>query len=390
MKKIFIVISAGLAAVLMIVVVAAANGFSAQETDLTAYGEVYEVNLGSDGMLYVSDYTASQLWRIDPDGSDADVFQFSEDVLDAKPAPSGDIWWTDGSTIFGRLDPDDPSPTALSWAVPSGHNLQGVAFDSSGNVWMSEWINYDSNVYSFKISSTELCTHTLTIDGSTPTSSQSFYILPDGDKFWIADRGHQRIFRLDPAQNQATWWQIPDSSARPVGIAIDNQGNFWWGDEGLGALARLDPQTDEMTRYDLPYTARPQVIALKDQDVWYTAAQKDQPGTYGVLFPGNASGTTSVLTSGTHAVIKSCSTLGAGEEVTVSVDTRSLSWSDVDVTKTMANSSWQVYQLPDLSIPYGLSIESESLWMTDQGRQKLIQSPIETQEYIYLPMLIKK
>ena len=390
MKKIFIVISAGLAAVLMIVVVVAANGFSAQETDLTAYGEVYEVNLGADGLLYVSDYTASQIWRVDPDSSAVDVFEVPEDVLDAKPDPSGDIWWTDGATIFARLDPDGATPTAQAWEVPIGHNLQGVTFDDSGKVWMSEWINYDSNVYSFKISTTELCTHTLTIDGSTQASSQSYYILFDEDKLWIADRGDQRIFRLDPALNQATWWQIPDSAARPVGIAIDDQGNFWWGDEGLGALARLDPLTNEMVRYDLPYTAKPKEIVPEGSAVWYTAQKSVQPGTYGALFPGNTHGSTAVLNSQTHVVNKSCAILGSGEELSVSLDTRSLSWSGVGVTRTIASASWQVYQLPELSKPYGLSIVSDNLWMSDQGRQKLIQSPITVQENLYLPLILKK
>jgi len=142
----------------------------------------------------------------------------------------------------------------------------------------------DSKIYSFDISATELCTYTLPLDDIKAGSSQSFYILADQGKLWIANRGNQRIYRLDSSDNQATFWQIPDPAARPVGIALDGQGGLWWADEGLGALARLDLNTtpNQMIRYDLPNPAKPNMILVQDNAVWYTAAANGSPGYLGV------------------------------------------------------------------------------------------------------------
>ncbi len=265
-------------------VLAGANSLSLQETSLASFGEVYEVNLGANGLLYVSDYEAKQIWRFDPANLTASKYQLAINVSDARPDNAGNIWFTDGGPTFARLNPN--TNQAESWEVPVTHNLQGLVFDLSGKLWMTEWINFKSKIYRFDVNSTELCTYTLPLDATHDGSSQSNYILADQNKLWIANRGEQRIYRLDPALNQATWWQIPSSASRPVGIALDGQGNLWWADEGLNALASLNPNTNIMTRYNLPHAAAPKMLALNSGLVWYTASAIGAAGVPGRINAG--------------------------------------------------------------------------------------------------------
>lgn len=372
MKMLGLFLTFAVALMLVASVLAGASSVTLQETDLTSFGEAYEVNRGSDGFLYLSDYSARQIWRVDPVNLEVKNFQFNLKVLDAQPDNSGYVWFTDGGPTFARLDPI--TDQAVYWEVPLTPNLQGLTFDPSGKLWMTEWINFNSKIYSFDIPSSELCIYSLPREGGLSGSSQSFYILSDQGKLWIANRGEQKIYRLDPAQNQATWWKIPFPSSRPVGIALDGNGNLWWADEGLGALARLDPGKNEMTRYNLSNTAKPKLIVLINGAVWYTAANPGSTGNLGVLYPQQANGTGSTLVSQTYPVNKDCSTnLGAGKTLSVSVTTSEPTWTTAGITTLFDNSSWQVYQLPDLSNPYGITFDHDQIWVIDQARKKLMR-----------------
>ena len=400
MKILAVFVTLGFALLLVGVVLAGAgspagaSSPSLQETDLAPNGEASEVNLGSDGFLYISDLTAKRIWRLDPASLSVKQYQLAYNVLDARPDNAGNVWFTDGGPTFARLN--QVSNTVVYWDVPIMHNLQGLAFDSSGKVWMTEFINFYSKIYSYEIASTELCTYTLPLDGSRDGSSQSFYILSHQDTLWIANRGEQKIYRLDPTLNQATWWQIPDSASRPVGIAFDGQGNLWWADDGLGALARLEPATDVMTRFNLPNTTRPKMILPFGGVVWYTAVVKGSPGYLGVLDPLLASGSTRDLISHTYPASRHCNLWGAGTPTYVSATPQTPSWSPVSLSLKVNTSAWLVYQLPTGANPYGLAIENGNIWITDrlidgQGRQKLMRLPISAiaKKKIFLPLVLR-
>ena len=113
-------------------VLAGASSISLQETSLASFGEVYEVNLGADGLLYVSDYEAKQIWRFDPAALTANKYQLAINVSDAQPDNAGNIWFTDGGPTFARLNPN--TNQAVSWEVPVTHNLQGLVFDPAGKL----------------------------------------------------------------------------------------------------------------------------------------------------------------------------------------------------------------------------------------------------------------
>jgi streptogramin lyase len=370
-------------------VLAGANSLSLQETSLASFGEVYEVNLGANGLLYVSDYEAKQIWCFDPANLTASKYQLAINVSDARPDNAGNIWFTDGGPTFARLNPN--TNQAESWDVPVTHNLQGLAFDLAGKLWMTEWINFESKIYRFDVNSTQLCTYTLPLDATHDGSSQSNYILADQNKLWIANRGEQRIYRIDPSLNQATWWQIPSSASRPVGIALDGQGNLWWADEGLNALASLNPNTSIMIRYNLPHAAAPKMLALNSGLVWYTASAIGTPGYLGALTPGQATGVTlPPLTTQTYSTTQECSpSWGAGTPLFVSASTPAVTWSTAAITPTLNTGGWEVHQMPNGSLPYGISLENQNLWISDQGRQKLMRLPLKSlvANKIFLPFV---
>jgi streptogramin lyase len=352
---------AALALALIPIVLSSASSLALEEADLTAFGQVYEINRGADGQLYISDYGAQELWRVDPVTGAYTVYAVGR-VTDAKANGAGDMWWADAADGFGTMPVT--GDTMTSWMLGDGQQLNGVAFDDSGHVWLSEWFGGSSKLYRFDPDTTEMCAYAL------PGGSYSYYLLHDSGYFWLINWFNGRIARFEPAARQVSQWKIDAPSASPLGLALDANGHLWWADSSA-ALSRLDPSTDQRTRYALPAGAGSSVemVEARGSRVWYTESGS---GTAGALDPSIAAGTVSTLTTSAATLPEpTCSTLGAGATAAVTTSTGTLSWSSATLNPIVDADGWQVYPLAAGAEPFGIALSGRHVWLTDPGRQKI-------------------
>ena len=87
---------------LWLAVLVSASSLVVEEADLTASGEVYEINPGPAGELIISDSGTGEIWRVESSGTYT-VYESPFGAVDAKPDGDGDLWWTDGAPYFGRV-----------------------------------------------------------------------------------------------------------------------------------------------------------------------------------------------------------------------------------------------------------------------------------------------
>jgi streptogramin lyase len=186
-----------------------------------------------DGVLWLGDYTKSQLVRLDPGTNQFTRWQ----LHGAQPVglaidASGHLWWADdGLSALGHLDP--ASNVVTTYTLPFGATPQMIALDGQ-RVWYSEVLSgsfglldpaaahgISTTLVPVPASVVPACT-TL---GAGVTSAAS---TSSGTIAWIQGTTSLAV--------DGGGWQVYDlsSGARPIGVALSN--GAWIVDQGRDRL----------------------------------------------------------------------------------------------------------------------------------------------------------
>lgn len=342
-----------------------------QEMDLNPAGEAYELNLDSQGMLWISDYGAGEIWRINPPTGNYTIFEVGGSPSDARSDGAGLVWWVDfNSNQLGRLSVADGE--ASIWEIPGTTSLYGTGLGADGNIWVTD----ASGPYLYRLApaSSTLCTYTLPLDGL------SSYLVVAGSQIWLGDWLNSQIDRLDTASEAFTWWELPAGSY-PAGMALDGNGNLWWADYDLGELARLEPGANRLITYTQSVVVHPVMISLAGEQVWYT----DQSQSVGMLDPHLDPGTVITVPLNSEPAVPACTPQIPPTTNTVTVTIGQVTWSAATYTTLLDQNGWQVFQLPAGSSPWGIAAE-DSVWIVDTGRQVLARIG---EHRVYLPLILR-
>jgi len=330
------------------------------EAGLNPAGEAYEINLDDTGWLWVTDATAGEVWGIDPTSGSYQVYPMGGFPVDARQA-DGWLWWADGfSSTLGRISTSDGSFT--QWQIPYTDGFNGTNLDSQGRFYATD--PFFPFLYRLDPNASQVCTFTLSSSGI------NYYIARDGDYLWLGDSINFRLYRLKVSDNSLTWWQLPTNSS-PFGMAVDGQGNLWYADDSLSALVQLNPNTNQLTSYTLPIGYYPQMVAVQSHLIWYTEESLGT-ATIGRLDPLTADHTILSLTPNPKQLTPSCTDISPSSSGSITIDTGELSWADTSYPTLQNADGWQIYEMPDFSIPWGITVPGMG-YMVDADHQKLIR-----------------
>jgi hypothetical protein len=205
-----------------------ATAASPEESGLNANGSAFEINIGPDGYLLISDYDAGEIWQVNPATAAYTLYQNIQSPSDARRDGDGFIWWGDGfQGRFGRLNPT--SGQANWWTAPGSNGLFGSQLND-GDFWSMSWD--ESYLFGFEPDASRLCTYTLPLDG------MASYPQFNGGSIWLGDENNDVLLSLDPQSAQFTSWPLPDNSM-PLGLAFDQAGALWYADTNNAYLARF-------------------------------------------------------------------------------------------------------------------------------------------------------
>jgi streptogramin lyase len=343
----------------------------AQETSLAATGTAYELNLDSQGVLWVSDANAGEIRAVNAASGAYTIYPVGGAPSDARSDGAGTVWWADfGSNKLNHLTTGSNQVT--TWEIPGSTGLYSTGIDSGGDVWVSDY--YASLLYQLDPAGNELCSYAI------PNFGVSEYLSMDGSRITFGDYVNGRIVRLEGTT--FTWWILPPGSY-PRDLAVDGNGRVWWTDLNKGYVGRLDPVASTIITFTPPISGTPQLLTLSGGKVWYT--QQD-PGRLVKFDPAVASGITATVISGAKAASPSCSTLLPQAPVDVTPVSGQASWTGQEYQTVLDQSGWQIYAMPAGSVPWGVAA-TDKIWLVDQGRKVLAK--VSPSSLIYLPMVIR-
>jgi streptogramin lyase len=352
--------------------------FIAQETPLNPAGQAYELNRDPGGALWVSDYGAGEVRRVDPVNGNYTAYAVGGGPSDARSDGGVHFWWVDAQfNQVGRLPVAGGS--ASLWSIPGSIGLYGTGLGTSGDIWVTDLIQPYLYHLTPTISATELCTYTL------PSNGSSDYLLVNGSQIWLGDWQNNRLLRLDVSGEEFTSWQLAAGS-RPTGMALDGGGDLWWADPTRGLLAHLipTPGASQVITYTQPALANPTMLTLVDEKVWFS-----EPTRVGVLDPARAVGISAPIASATYPGTPSCDPIADPVTTPITATSGQASWTEGNYASVSSPPGWQVFQLPQGASAWGIAASAENIWLVDQGRQRLAKLPKKTETLLYIPLVIK-
>lgn len=335
---------------------------AAQEASLNPGGAANEINVGPDGLLWISDFGAHEIWQVNPATAAYTVFHGMVAPNDARVASTGYVYWGAGEdNQFGRLDPD--TGEASWWTLPHPVSLFGTQIDAGGDFWAVA--NFDPYLYRYNPAEGILCSYVL------PDNGVADYPLAFNGDIWLGDWINGRLLILDPDASSYSSYQLPTGSG-PEGMTVDGNGNIWWADLNLGQLARFQPTTNTLTRYTLPTGMAPEMITIRSNLIWYSE-QTDR--AIGRLNPATTTGDSSQLTATNIATTPICSNTSPSIEATLTITKGVMSFSGQNYSTLVDTGSWTIYQLPSGADPWGVVSQGSQIWFVDTGRQVLGRIP---------------
>jgi virginiamycin B lyase len=225
-----------------------------------ATGTIREIPLGSgsaphgvitgpDGAPWVTDGGLNAIVRVDPATDDVRVFRLPADrpganLNTAAFDPSGVLWFTGQSGVYGRLDPE--SGAIAVFDEPEGRGPYGITATPAGEVWYASLAG----------------SHIAQVDRATgaaaivepPTAGQGARrIWSDSrGRLWVSEWEAGKVAVHDPKTGAWQEWRLPGDRPMAYAVFVDNRDIVWLTDFGANAIVRFDPASESYELIALP------------------------------------------------------------------------------------------------------------------------------------------
>jgi virginiamycin B lyase len=220
-----------------------------REIPLGAGSSPHGVITGPDGAAWITDSGLNAIVRVDPATDQIQSFPLPSDRPNANLNtavfdPSGTLWFTGQSGVYGRLDPASGEVTVFD--APEGRGPYGITAAPNGDVWYASLAG----------------SHIARIDPSTdkatvvdpPTADQGARrVWADSrGRIWVSEWNAGRLALHDPATGAWQEWPLPGDGPQAYAVFVDDQDVVWLTDFGANSIVRFEPGSEAFTSVVLP------------------------------------------------------------------------------------------------------------------------------------------
>lgn len=179
----------------------------------------------------------------------------------------GMVWFAGNRNAhIGKLNPTTGEITQFSMAHPEARDPHTLVFDHNGDIWFTVQQGNFIGKFSTATGKSQL------IPVPTPDARPYGIIVDRQNKPWIAEFGSHKLATVDPKTMKITEIPLLRTAARPRRLVETSNGNIWYVDYAQGFLGRLNPTTGDILEWPVPGggSAKPYGMAIDNQDrLWF-------------------------------------------------------------------------------------------------------------------------
>ncbi len=232
------------------------------------------VIVGPDGAAWITDGGLNAMVRVDPVSEAVTQYPLppgrgGANLNTAAFDPSGILWFTGQSGVYGRLDPR--SGEVLVFTAPGGRGPYGITVAPSGEVFYASLAG----------------SHIARID---PVSYEATVIEPPtGDqgarrvwsdslgRIWVSEWDAGQLGRYDPSTGEWRERRLPGADPLPYAVYVDSSDIVWLSDFAANALVRFDPETETFASFPLPSpSASVRQLLGRPGEIWGAESAADR------------------------------------------------------------------------------------------------------------------
>ncbi len=220
-----------------------------REIPLGAGSAPHGVITGPDGAAWITDGGLNAIVRVDAATDEVRVFELPPDRSGANLNtavfdPSGILWFTGQTGIYGRLDPATGDMAVRD--DPEGRGPYGITATPAGDVWYA-------SLAGSHIARIDPATDAATI-AEPPTSGQGARrVWSDSQgRIWVSEWDAGQVGVHDPASGTWQEWRLPGDGPQAYAVYVDERDIVWLTDFGANAIVRFDPVSETFDAIELP------------------------------------------------------------------------------------------------------------------------------------------
>lgn len=248
-----------------------------EQIPLGAGSRPHGVIVGPDGAPWITDGGLNAIVRVDPATREVRRFPLPiEENANLNTATfdrDGILWFTGQAGYHGRLDPR--SGKVQVWASPRGRGPYGIATTPAGEV-------YYASLAGNHIARIDRATGQATvIEPPTPGQGARRVWSDSTGRIWVSEWMSGQVSVYDPARagTPQAWraWMLPGENPRTYSVWVDGHDQVWLTDFGANAIVRFDPRSGAFEHFpsDRDAAAVRQMLG-RDGEAWGAESGTDR------------------------------------------------------------------------------------------------------------------
>lgn len=207
------------------------------------------VIVGPDGAPWITDGGLNAIVRVDPATKEVRTFPLPEshpsaNLNTAVFDPSGTLWFTGQSGLYGRVTP--ASGQVQVYDAPRGRGPYGITVTRDGDVFYA-------SLAGNHVAKLDRATAAATVLEPPTTDQGTRRVWADSrGRIWSSQWNAGQVAVYDPASEQWREWRLPGEHPQAYAVYVDDRDQVWLSDFGANALVRFDPEAEQFTAYPLP------------------------------------------------------------------------------------------------------------------------------------------